>query len=109
MSGARYTNDDRYTKNNHEIRISTDADKSIRGMIGFFTQKQYHDFEQHWIVEGISPIMWMDQDNFGNEAFRDTVYLNSLFRTDRDNVIFGSVDFDIGDRTTLTLGRTEPY
>ena len=104
MSGARYTNDDRYTKNNHEIRISTDADKSIRGMIGFFTQKQYHDFEQHWIVEGISPIMWMDQDNFGNEAFRDTVYLNSLFRTDRDNAIFGSVDFDIGDRTTLTLG-----
>ena len=104
MSGARYTNDDRYTKNNHEIRISTDADKSVRGMIGFFTQKQFHDFEQHWIVEGISPITWMDQDNPGNEQFRDTVYLNSMYRTDRDDAVFGSVDFDIGDKTTLTLG-----
>ena len=104
MSGARYTNDDRYTKNNHEIRISTDADKSVRGMIGFFTQKQFHDFEQHWIVEDLSPIMWMDQDNPGNELFRDTVYLNSMYRTDRDNAVFGSVDFDIGDKTTLTVG-----
>jgi len=104
MGGARYTNDDKYTKNNHEIRISTDPDKSIRGMIGFFTQKQYHDFEQHWIVEGISPIMWMDQDNPGNELYRDTVYLNSLERTDHDDAVFGSVDFDIGDNFILTLG-----
>ncbi len=104
MSGARYTNDDSYTKNNHEIRVSTDPEKSIRGMVGFFTQKQFHDFEQHWIVEGISPIMWMDRDNPGNEDFRDTIYLNSLLRTDRDNAVFGSVDFDIGDKTVLTLG-----
>ncbi len=105
MSGARYTNDDRYTKNNHELRISTDSEKSIRGMVGVFVQKQFHDFEQHWIVEGISPVMWMDyDDNPNNEAFRDTVYLNSLYRTDRDTAYFGSVDFDIGDRTVLTLG-----
>jgi outer membrane receptor protein involved in Fe transport len=104
MSGARYTNDDRYTKNNHEIRVSTDAEKSVRGMVGLFVQKQFHDFEQHWIVEGISPVTWMDQDNPGNEAFRDTVYLNSMYRTDRDNAIFGSVDFDIGDKTVLTVG-----
>ncbi len=104
MPGARYTNDDRYTKNNHEIRISTDQDKSVRGMLGYFAQKQFHDFEQNWIMEGLSPIMWMDQDNPGNETFRDTVYLNSLERTDRDQAIFGSVDFDLGDKTVLTLG-----
>jgi iron complex outermembrane receptor protein len=104
MSGARYTNDDKYTKNNHELRISTDPEKSIRGMLGFFTQKQFHDFEQHWIVEGISPVMWMDQDNPNNPLFEDTVYLNSLYRTDRDDAVFGSVDFDIGDSLVLTLG-----
>ncbi len=105
MSGARYTNDDKYTKNNHELRISTDPEKSIRGMLGFFTQKQFHDFEQHWIVNDISPVMWMDyDDNPNNEAFKDTVYLNSMYRTDRDNAIFGSVDFDIGDSLVLTLG-----
>ncbi len=104
MPGARYTNDDRYTKNNHEIRISTDQSKSIRGMAGFFVQKQFHDFKQHFLVEGLSPFLWMDQDNPGNEAFRDTVYLNSLYRTDRDQAFFGSVDFDLGDKTVLTLG-----
>lgn len=109
MSGARYTNDDKYTKNNHELRISTDPDKSIRGLIGFFSQKQFHDFEQHWIVEDISPVMWLDyNDTPGtptiNPAFEDTVYLNSLYRTDRDTAYFGSVDFDIGEKFVLTLG-----
>ena len=105
MSGARYTNDDRYTKNNHEIRVSTDSDKSVRAMVGFFTQKQFHDFNQNWIVEGISPIMWMDyNDNPNNEDYRDVVYKNSLYRTDRDQAFFGSVDFDLGERTVLTLG-----
>ena len=105
MSGARYTNDDSYTKNNHEIRVSTDSDKSVRAMVGFFTQKQFHDFNQNWIVEGISPIMWMDyNDNPNNEDYRDVVYKNSLYRTDRDQAFFGSVDFDLGERTVLTLG-----
>ena len=102
MPGARYTNDDIYTKNNHELRISTDPEKSVRGLLGFFMQKQFHDFEQHWLVEGISPVLWPNEGL--DPRFTDTVYLNSLYRTDRDEAVFASVDFDIAENMVLTLG-----
>ena len=103
MSGAQYTNDDNYTKLNHELRISTDPTKRVRGLIGFFAQKQFHDFEQHWIVEGgLAPIMEMNEGM--DPRFDDTVYLNSLYRTDRDFAIFGSASFDITEDVELTVG-----
>jgi len=102
MNGARYTNDDKYTKNTHEVRISTDPEKSVRGMLGFFTQHQYHDFEQHWEVEGLGAAVMMNEGM--DPRFADTVYLNSLYRNDRDDAVFASVDFDIGDDFVLTLG-----
>jgi len=102
MTGAAYTNDDRYSKTNHELRISTDPTKRVRGLIGVFSQKQFHDFEQHWEVEGgVAPIMQM---NGGDPDFADTVYLNSMDRIDRDTAFFGSVSFDITDALELTVG-----
>lgn len=102
MTGARFTNDDNYTKQNHELRISTDPEKRVRGMLGFFWQHQYHDFEQHWQVEGLGTIMLMNEGT--DPRFKDTVYLNSLDRDDRDKAVFGSVSFDINDELELTLG-----
>lgn len=103
MSGARFTNDDKYTKLNHEFRISTDPAKRVRGLLGFFAQKQFHDFEQHWIVDGsLAPVMEMNQGQ--DPRFDDTVYLNSMYRTDRDFAVFGSVSFDITDDVELTVG-----
>ena len=103
MSGARYTNDDHYTKENHEIRISTDPENRVRGLLGYFWQHQFHDFEQHWIVDGgLAPVMEM---NGGTDPrFDDTVYLNSMFRNDRDRAWFASVSFDVTDDIELTVG-----
>ncbi|NIS91244.1 MAG: TonB-dependent receptor [Woeseiaceae bacterium] len=103
MVGARYTNDDVYTKNNHELRISSDPDKRVRGLLGVFLQKQFHDFEQHWKVDGgLAPVMEMNQGT--DPRFDDTVYLNSMYRTDRDFAVFGSLSFDITDNLELTVG-----
>ncbi|MEM7347790.1 MAG: hypothetical protein AAF485_26450, partial [Chloroflexota bacterium] len=33
MTGSRFTNDDGYTKLNHELRISTDPTKRVRGLV----------------------------------------------------------------------------
>lgn len=98
----RVNTDDDYTKENHEIRISTDPDKRVRGMLGFFWQHQYHDFEQHWDVPGLGDIMLM---NGGTDPrFQDTVYLNSFDRNDYDRAVFGQVSFDITDDLELTVG-----
>ncbi len=103
MSGSRFTNDDGYTKLNHELRISTDPTKRVRGLVGVFSQKQFHDFEQHWIVDGgLAPVMEMNEGL--DPRFDDTVYLNSMYRTDRDLAFFGSVSFDVTDNLELTVG-----
>ena len=102
MPGARFTNDDGYKKWSHELRISSDPDKRLRGMFGLFYQKQKHDFQQHWEVEGLADSMVPNQGT--DPRFDDAVYLNSLDREDTDKAIFGSLSFDITDSLELTGG-----
>jgi iron complex outermembrane receptor protein len=102
MPGARYVNDDGYEKTSHEIRISSSQDARVRFQLGAFYQKQEHDFQQRFLVEGLAPSMWPNQGT--DQRFKDIVYLNSLFRTDEDEAFFGSVSFDVTDRLEATLG-----
>lgn len=98
----RVNTNDNYTKQNHELRLSSNPEKRLRGLIGFFWQHQYHDFEQHWDVPGLGDIMLMNE---GTDArYFDTVYLNRFDRDDRDRAIFGQLSFDITDTVELTVG-----
>jgi outer membrane receptor protein involved in Fe transport len=102
---ARYTNNDHYTKTSHELRISTAQDKRVRGLLGFFYQKQYHDFHQEFgLIEGLADIMQMNALEPGSQEFPGVVYLNSMDRRDTDQAVFGQIAFDITDRLELTLG-----
>jgi outer membrane receptor protein involved in Fe transport len=102
---ASFSNDDHYTKVSHEIRISTPQDKRVRGLLGFFYQKQYHDFYQEFgRLHGLADVMLMNSQEPGAQQFPGVVYLNSMDRTDRDEAIFGSIDFDLSDKWTLSLG-----
>jgi iron complex outermembrane recepter protein len=98
----RYYNDDKYTKQSHELRISSPQDKRVRGLLGVFWQEQEHDFWQPFLVEGLADIMLPDQG--ANPLFADIVYLNSMDRKDTDEAIFGSVSFDITEQLELTGG-----
>jgi outer membrane receptor protein involved in Fe transport len=102
MPGARFINDDGYEKTSHEIRISSPQDARVRFQVGAFYQKQEHDFQQRWVVEGLAPSMWPNQGT--DQRFQDIVYLNSLFREDEDEAYFGSVSFDVTDSLEATVG-----
>jgi len=102
MPGARFVNDDGYEKTSHELRISSPQDRRVRFQVGFFYQKQEHDFQQRWLVEGLAESMWPNQG--ASPEFKDIVYVNSLFREDEDEAYFGSVSFDITDRLEATVG-----
>ena len=102
MPGARFINDDGYKKTSHEIRISSPQDWRVRFQVGAFYQKQEHDFQQRWVVEGLAPSMWPNQGT--DQSFKDIVYLNSLFREDEDEAFFGSVSFDVTDNLEATFG-----
>jgi outer membrane receptor protein involved in Fe transport len=107
-----FTNNDHYTKQSHELRISSPQDKRVRGLIGLFWQHQYHDFEQRFgNVTGLADDMLMNSTvNIVNgdanvaQQFPGVVYLNSMDRHDRDKAIFGQLAFDITDSLELTLG-----
>jgi iron complex outermembrane receptor protein len=104
MPGARFTNDDKYERSSHELRISSPQENSVRGMLGFYVAQFDHDFEQHFSVAGLADSMLPNANGSGTNRFPDTVYLNSLDRVDKDKAIFGNVSFDIGEKFELDLG-----
>jgi iron complex outermembrane recepter protein len=102
---AAFSNDDNYTKVSHELRISTPQDKRVRGLLGFFYQKQYHDFYQEFgRINGLAREMLLNRDEPGSPQYPGVVYLNSMDRTDRDQAVFANVDFDVTDQVTLSFG-----
>jgi outer membrane receptor protein involved in Fe transport len=98
----RYYNDDSYTKQSHELRISSPQDKRVRGLLGFFWQEQKHDFWQPFLVEGLADVLLPNQGT--SPEFADQVYLNSMDRKDTDEAVFASVSFDITEQLELTGG-----
>ena len=104
MNGAYFTNDDGYTKSSHELRISSPQDSRLRGMIGLFVAKQTHDFEQHWMMDGLADSMELNANEPNGNQFTDTIYLNKFDRVDTDDAIFGNVSYDITEDLELTVG-----
>ena len=80
-------NNDAYSKQSHELRISSPQENRLRGMLGFFHQKQKHDFEQ-WFgnVAGLSDAMSLNQDEPNGKKFPGVVYLNSMDQIGRAHV-----------------------
>ena len=101
---ARYTNNDGYTKQSHELRISSPQDKRLRGLLGFFWGEQKHAFQQNFMVAGLADVMLMNSGEANMSRFADTVYLNNVDRVDKDQAIFGSLSFDLTDQLELTVG-----
>ena len=102
---ASFSNNDHYTKASHEIRVTTPQDKRVRGLLGFFYQKQYHDFYQEFgRIANLANIMEMNFLEPASQNFPGVVYLNSMDRTDTDQAVFASVDFDLTDKFVLSLG-----
>jgi iron complex outermembrane recepter protein len=103
-TGAQYTDPsqavlgrDRYTKISHELRFSTPAQNRLRFIGGLFFQRQIHDIEQRYVINGMF-------DDWEVPGWDDTIWLTAQRRTDRDQAIFGQLSYDFTDRLTGTVG-----
>ncbi|MGE0032128.1 MAG: TonB-dependent receptor [Steroidobacteraceae bacterium] len=102
---AQFMNDDQYKKQSHELRISTPQDKRVRGLLGFFYQKQEHDFYQEFgRIEGLTQELLLNRDEPNSPQYPGVVYLNSMDRKDTDKAVFGQLAFDITDQLELSVG-----
>lgn len=88
---------DRYRRNFGEIRIASPADARIRFIGGLFYQRQSHNIEQNYIIDGLSDELQVPGTN-------DDVWYTKQLRVDRDYAAFGELSFDITDKLTLTGG-----
>ena len=92
------TGRDRFSKMSHELRVSTPTDKRLRAIVGAFYQRQTHNIEQNYFIDGLGRDLWVT-------GHPDTYWLTKQYRVDRDYALFGQADLDIiPDRLTLTGG-----
>ncbi|MFC4526920.1 TonB-dependent receptor [Dyella halodurans] len=89
---------DRYTMQSHELRIASPKDDRLRVVGGIFWQKQVHDIQQRYMINGFA-------DSLSVTGWPDTLWLTEQRRIDQDEAIFGEVSYDfIPDTLTGTVG-----
>ena len=88
---------DRYTKETHELRLSTPGDLPLRAVGGLFFQSQTHGIQQRYMIDGIGSAIEVP-------GWSDTIWLTEQLRTDNDSAIFGEVAWDFHPGWTLTGG-----
>jgi outer membrane receptor protein involved in Fe transport len=88
---------DYFKKMSHELRVSTPADKPIRGILGAFYQDQKNHIYQNYLVDGLAT-------DLSVTGWPQTLWLTNQRREDKDWAIFGEANWDITHTVTLTGG-----
>jgi outer membrane receptor protein involved in Fe transport len=110
-SGAYFTNDagvptnpsqyirgrDGFTKQSHELRLTSPAGNRLRYVAGLFFQEQQHHIEQRYMVNSLGADIEVP-------GWPDTIWLTQQERTDKDYAVFGEVTYDLTDKLILTGG-----
>lgn len=89
--------DDRFKKLSQELRFTSPADRPIRLVGGLFYQRQQHDIEQNYIVDGIADAITVPTTD-------SNIWLTDQIRVDRDYAVFGELSYDITPHFTVTGG-----
>jgi outer membrane receptor protein involved in Fe transport len=96
--GTQYVDaQNRFTRNSHELRFQSAADKRFRWVGGLFYQKQKHDFDLQWTVPDVDVVRSVVEGG-------SVVWQTYQIREDRDKAIFGELTYDITEKWTVTGG-----
>jgi outer membrane receptor protein involved in Fe transport len=88
---------DKFTKETHEVRLSSPQDKRVRVVGGLFYQKHTHDILQNYRIDAIG-------SSIAVTGWPGTLWLTDQYREDKDTAAFGEVAFDATDKLTITGG-----
>ena len=99
------TSRDDFTKQSHELRISSPKEWRFRFVAGAFVQRQVNDTRDEYRIQNLSDAAHTADGNAGSiDGQPGLLYLNSQTRTDRDSALFTDMSFDIVKQLTLTGG-----
>jgi iron complex outermembrane receptor protein len=95
----------------HEIRVATDADKSIRGIVGIFNDDTETVERGDWnyqasIDKGFVPNSPISGSTASNPNARPAgvTFFNDFTRGKKETSVFGEIAFDFAEDWTLSLG-----
>ncbi|HEY2346768.1 MAG TPA: TonB-dependent receptor [Xanthomonadaceae bacterium] len=91
---------DNFRKTSHELRIATPADWRLSFVGGFFWERQSHDIQQDYRINGLA-------DSLSVTGWPDTIWLTKQLRVDRDEALFGELSYQFNDQWRLTGGLRE--
>jgi outer membrane receptor protein involved in Fe transport len=98
---VQYTNNrDKYTKQSHELRVTSPADNRLRATLGLFYQRQTDDIRAEFDIPNL-PVFY---EVAGQQ---NVYYLSQMDRADRDYAVFGDFTFDLNDKLKLIAGIRE--
>lgn len=99
--------DQTFTKQTHELRVSTLAGERFTATAGLFYQRQTDLFQTFFYVPGLSQnVTATNAAPFGSgpPGVPDSIYHSYVNRVDRDYAAFAQADFHITQSVTLTGG-----
>jgi outer membrane receptor protein involved in Fe transport len=88
---------DLFRKQSHELRISSSKDSRLKYVAGLFWQRQTHDIEQRYVINGLAASAEVT-------GWPDTWWLTEQVRVDRDSAVFGELTYDLTDKLSVTGG-----
>ena len=88
---------DQFSKESHELRVSSPKDHRLRFVGGLFYEKQVHDIVQQYQITDLDPALSISN----HPGF---VWLTDQVRIDRDTAAFGEASFDLLSNLTVTGG-----
>ena len=93
---------DRYNRYTHELRVSSDADQRFRFVGGLFLQRQEHDIQQRYKIDGLGAQLSVT-------GWDDTLWLTKQLRVDKDFAIFGEFSFESDNSLKGFFGFNDGY
>ena len=86
-----------FSKQSHELRLSSPKDRPLRVVAGLFFQRQHATPRDEYRVKDLATI-------YSITGQPGVLYLNSQDRTDKDYAAFTELSYDLTRRLTLTGG-----
>lgn len=96
---------DDYSKQTHELRVTSPAENRLRFTAGLFYQRQTDYDQADYFVVGASSVPSDPLTPFFLiPGLGDDVFARRLQRTDIDKAVFGEVSYDVTPQLTFTVG-----
>jgi len=90
-------NDNNFSKQSHELRLSSPSDRRFRAVVGAFYQRQVQDIFLNYNIPGLASALSVT-------GTPGASWITSQQRIDRDYAAFGQSEFDLLPNLTLTAG-----